>query len=110
MPVSFSDFQKVDIRVGKIISVEDFPDAEKPTYKLAIDFGELGIRRSSAQITRNYKKEGLVGRTIVAVVNFPPKQVANFASEVLVLGAVPEEGNVILLEPDKDIPAGTKVL
>lgn len=106
---TFKDFQKIDIRVGKIIAVEDFPEAKKPAYKLTIEFGELGIRRSSARITKNYTKEDLVGRKVLAVLNFPPKQVGNFISEVLVLGAVPEEENVILLEPDKDLPSGSKV-
>ena len=106
---TFKDFQKIDIRVGKIISVEDFPEAKKPAYKLTIEFGELGIRRSSARITKRYKKEDLMGRKILAVVNFPPKQVGNFVSEVLVLGAVPTEEDVILLQPDRDLPTGSKV-
>jgi tRNA-binding protein len=107
--ISFDDFLKVDIRVGKIIRVEDFPEAHKPAYKLMIDFGELGIKKSSAQITKTYSKEELVGRQVVAVVNFPPKQIANFLSEVLVLGAITKEGNVILLRPDKDVGLGDRI-
>jgi len=107
----YSDFEKLDIRIGKIIAVKDFPGAKKPAYQLKIDFGkEIGIKHSSAQIT-NYSKDELNGRIIVAVVNFDPKQVANFISEVLVLGAVTDHG-VKLLEVDvdgADVPLGTKV-
>src|SRR5690242_9541185 len=109
MVISSEDFLKVDIRAGKIISVEDFPKARKPAYKLTIDFGnELGIKRSSAQITELYSKQELLNRHIVAVINFPPKQVADFISEVLVLGIVTEKG-VVLLNIDSDIPLGSKV-
>jgi tRNA-binding protein len=107
---TYEDFLKIDIRTGKIISAEAFPEAKKPAYKLRIDFGPLGIRKSSAQVTKDYTPKDLVGRLVAAVVNFPPKQVATFVSEVLVLGVVPEEGRVILLRPDKDSPLGKRVL
>jgi tRNA-binding protein len=107
--ISLEDFLKVDIRVGKIIKVEDFPESRKPAYKLTVDFGPLGIKRSSAQITKRYRKEQLVGRQIVAVVNFPPKQIGNFISEVLVLGAVTKQGDVILLKPDEDVALGDRI-
>ena len=109
MTISFIDFSKLDIRIGKIIDVQDFPEARKPAYKLTIDFGNLGIKKSSAQI-RNYKASDLVGMKIVAVTNFEPKQVANFMSEVLVLGAMTDNG-VILLKPslpEKTVP-GDKI-
>ena len=108
--ISFEDFLKVDIRVGKIIRVEDFPEARKPAYKLMTDFGELGIKRSSAQITKIYSKEELVGRQVVAVVNFPPKQIANFVSEVLILGAITKKGDVVLLKPDKEVGLGDRIV
>src|SRR5689334_2677442 len=99
--ITFDDFLKVDIRVGKILSAEDFPKAKKPAYKLHIDFGdELGVKHSSAQITKLYTKEMLAGMLIVAVVNFPPKRVADFISEVLVLGIENENGEVTLLRPE----------
>ena len=94
---SFDNFSALDIRTGTIIEAEDFPQAKKPAYKLKIDFGNLGIKVSSAQITKLYKKEDLIGKRIVAVVNFPKKQIANFFSECLVLGAVKENGEVALL-------------
>ena len=99
-PISLEDFLKVDIRVGEIIGAEDFPEARKPAYKLTIDFGPFGVKCSGAQITKRYQKEELIGRQIVAVVNFPPKQIANLRSEVLVLGAVIKQGDAILLKPD----------
>lgn len=99
--ITWNDFQKIDIRVGKIIEVGDFPEAKNPSYKLKIDFGGLGIKKSSAQITKLYSKEDLLNKQIVAVVNFPPKQIANFVSEVLVLGVVLEKGKVVLLQPEK---------
>jgi len=105
---TWADFQKLDIRVGRVVDVQDFPEARKPAYRLWIDFGELGVKRSSAQITDLYKKEDLVGRLVVAVVNFPPKQIATFMSEVLVLGAMDERG-VVLLAPDREVPPGTPV-
>ncbi|MCW1295735.1 MAG: tRNA-binding protein [Candidatus Parvarchaeota archaeon] len=106
--IDFQDFKKVDIRTGKIISAEDFPNAKKPAYKLKIDFGEIGIKKSSAQITKLYRKEDLVGKNIIAVVNFRPKQIADFISEVLVLGVETENG-VVLLSPDKEVPIGKNI-
>lgn len=105
MTISFDDFSKVDIRVGKIIDVQDFHEARKPAYKLTIDFGKLGIKKSSAQI-RNYKASDLMGMKIVAVINFEPKQIANFLSEVLVLGAMTDNGVILLTpcNPEKTAP------
>lgn len=98
---TIEDFEKLDIRVGEIVQVEDFPEARKPAYKLKISFGEeLGTKQSSAQITRRYTKESLVGKRILAVVNFPPRQIGPFISEVLTLGVPDEEGEVILIEPE----------
>ena len=107
--ISLEDFLKVDIRVGKIVSAEDFPEARKPAYKLTIDFGPLGRKNSSAQITKRYSKEQLIGRQVVAVVNFPPKQIANLRSQVLVLGAVTKQGDVILLKPDEPAELGDRI-
>lgn len=106
--ISFEDFNKVDLRAGTIIEVHDFPEARQPAYKLTIDFGELGIKKSSAQITTLYKKEDLLQRQIVAVVNFPKKQIAKFMSECLVLGAV-KANDVILLSPETKVKNGTPV-
>ena len=107
--IAFDDFLKVDIRVGSIVRAEPFPEARKPAYKLTIDFGaEIGVKRSSAQIT-NYDAGALMGRLVVAVVNFPPRQVGPFMSEVLCLGASDTEGRVILLAPDVDVPLGSRV-
>src|SRR5689334_2962525 len=107
--ITFDDFLKVDMRVGRVLAVEDFPEARKPAWKLTIDFGpELGTKRSSAQIT-NYTRAELQGRLVVAVVNFPPRQIGPFMSEVLALGASDEDGNVILLEPRSDVPLGSRI-
>jgi len=108
--ITYDDFEKVDIRVGKIIKVEDFPKARKPAYKLWIDFGNLGVKKSSAQITRLYRQDGLVDRLIIAVTNFPPRQIADFLSEVLVLGVVLDNDEVVLLQPDSDVPLGQRIL
>lgn len=107
----YSDFTKLDIRVGTVLEAVDFPEARIPAIKLQIDFGEeLGVRASSAQITQRYRPEELVGRQVTAIVNFPPRRVAGFKSEVLVLGGVPEEGDVVLLGLDQSVPNGTKIL
>ena len=107
--ISWKDFEKVEMRVGTIIEVNDFPKARKPAYKLKIDFGELGIRQSSAQITDLYSKEDLLGRQIIAVVNFPPKQIADFMSECLVLGVVDGTNPVVLLQPDRKVKNGLRI-
>lgn len=107
--LTWPEFTKVDMRVGTILEVHDFPEARKPAYQLHIDFGnELGIKKTSAQITKRYQKKDLLGRQIVAVINFPKKQIANFMSECLVLGAVEGE-DVILLQPGSEVPNGLKV-
>jgi len=107
--IEFDDFLKVDMRVGRVIEVADFPEARKPAWKLAIDFGdEIGVKRSSAQIT-NYSRQELEGRLVVAVVNFPPRQIGPVRSEVLTLGASNEAGEVILLAPDSDVPLGARI-
>ena len=107
--ITWSDFDKIDIRTGTIIEVTDFPKAKKSAYQLKIDFGKLGIKNSSAQITHHYTKEELLHKQIVAVVNFPPKQIATFFSECLVLGVYDENNNVILLQPDKNVGNGQKI-
>jgi tRNA-binding protein len=110
MTVSLEHFQQVDIRVGRIVEVEDFPEARKPSYKLTIDFGaEIGTRRSSAMLAPYYEKDELVGRQIVAVVNFPPLRIAGFKSEVLVLGAIQDDDRVILLQPDAESKIGAPI-
>jgi len=107
--LSWDDFEKVDMRAGTILSAEDFPNARKPAYQLTIDFGALGIKRSSAQISALYKKEDLRGKQVIAVVNFPPKQIANFFSECLVLGVYNEKNEVVLLQPTLNVENGRKV-
>lgn len=105
----WSDFEKLDIRVGQVVRAEPFPEARRPAYKLWIDFGPLGEKRSSAQITDRYRAEELVGRQVVCVVNFPPKQVGPFVSEVLVLGAYTKRGEVVLLAPDAQVEPGARI-
>ncbi|HBR06155.1 MAG TPA: tRNA-binding protein [Desulfovibrio sp.] len=108
--ISFEDFLRVDIRVGLVLRAETFPAARKPAYRLWIDFGpELGVKKSSAQITALYRPEDLTGRLVLAVVNFPPRQVADFMSEVLVLGVDDAEGRVVLVEPERDAPLGSRL-
>lgn len=110
-PISFDDFLKVDIRVGTIVDALPFPEARKPAYKLAIDFGdEIGVKRSSAQITIHYQPEDLVGRQVVAVVNFPPRQIGPFMSEVLTLGFADANGDIILIHPERAVPNGSRML
>jgi tRNA-binding protein len=106
-PLSYAEFQRVDIRVGRVVAVDDFPEARKPAYKLRIDFGgDLGVRKSSAQATRHYSKDTLLNRLVIAVVNFPPKQIGPYMSEVLTLGVPDGEGGVVLLVPERDVPVG----
>ena len=107
--ISWSDFERVDMRVGTIVRAEPFPEARKPAYKLWIDLGMLGERRSSARITDRYRPEELVGRQVVCVVNFPPKRIGPFVSEVLVLGAYAEEDQVVLLRPDQVVGLGSRI-
>ena len=107
--LTWEELRKVDMRVGRVVAVEDFPEARNPSLKLTIDFGPLGVKRSSAAIQPWYAKDHLVGRAVVAVVNFPPKQIANFLSECLVLGAVQGDGRVILLKPDEEGERGARV-
>lgn len=110
MHITYQDFENVDIRVGKIVRVEDFPEARKPAYKLKIDFGaEIGIKRSSAQITKHYSKEWLLGQLVMGVVNFPSKQIGPFISESLTLGFADANGDVVLAQPQQDVPLGSKM-
>ncbi len=108
--ITYDDFLRVEIRVGKVVRVEDHLKARKPAYKVWVDFGELGVKSSSAQLTRRYTKEDLLGRQVVAVVNLEPKRVAGFVSEVLILGAVASDEDVVLLRPDFEVAPGTRVL
>src|SRR5882724_3589447 len=106
MTINWNDFEKIDIRVGTIVKVTDFPKAKKPAFQISIDFGELGIKKSSAQITTFYDKESLEGKQVIAVVNFPPKQIADFFSECLVLGVMGDNKEVILLQPERGVKNG----
>jgi tRNA-binding protein len=108
--ITWNDFEKIDMRVGTIIEVNDFPKARKPSYQMLIDFGpEIGMKRSAAQITVHYKKEELLNRQVIAVINFPPKQIADFISECLVLGIYDAQNDVVLLKPDKPLNNGLKI-
>ncbi|WP_297835828.1 tRNA-binding protein [uncultured Roseibium sp.] len=108
--ISFDDFLKVDVRVGRVIKAEEFPEARKPAYKMQIDFGpEIGIKKTSAQITKHYTPETLVGMLVMAVVNFPPRQIGPVMSEVLTLGVPDADGEVVLLSPTKDVPIGGRL-
>ncbi|MGH7598394.1 MAG: tRNA-binding protein [bacterium] len=109
MAIMYADFDKVEMRVGRVERVEVFSKARKPAYKLWIDFGELGIKQSSAQLTTLYQPEALIGKQVIAVTNFPPKQIADFMSEVLVLGVPDQQGRVTLLSPDHEVPLGVRV-
>ena len=108
--IGFDDFLKVDVRVGVIVEAEPYPEARKPAIKLRIDFGpDIGVKKSSAQITRHYTPEALVGRRVLAVVNFPPRQIGKFMSEVLTLGVPDADGEVVLIAPDQDVPIGGRL-
>jgi tRNA-binding protein len=108
--ISFDDFQKVDIRVGTVLAVDDFPQARKPAWKLTVDFGpEVGVKRSSAQITTHYSKADLIGRQVLGVVNFPPRQIGPFLSEVLVLGLHDAGGAVVVIGPERPVPNGERL-
>ena len=108
--ITFDDFLKVDVRAGKIVDAQPYPEARKPAIKLWVDFGdELGVKKSSAQITKHYDPEGLIGKQVIAVVNFPPRQIGKFMSEILVLGLPDADGEVVLLGPDKDVPIGGRL-
>jgi tRNA-binding protein len=109
-PISFADFARVDIRVGRIVRAEPFPEARKPAYRLQIDFGpEIGIKKSSAQLTARYRIDELEGRRVLAVVNFPPRQIGPFMSDVLTLGVPDADGHVVLVVPDQEVPLGGKL-
>jgi tRNA-binding protein len=106
---TIDDFQKIEMRVGRVLAVEDFPEARNPSYKLTIDFGTYGTRRSSAAVRQWYEKSDLVGRLVVCVTNFPPRRIATFESEVLTLGAIESDGRVVLLQPDTDAELGSAI-
>jgi len=107
--ISWSDFEKIDIRVGTIVEANEFPQARKSSYKLVIDFGEAGIKNSSAQIIKHYPLQDLIGQQVIAIINFPPKQIANFFSECLVLGIYDENNDVVLLRPGHEVLNGSKI-
>jgi tRNA-binding protein len=108
--ISYDDFAKIDIRVGRIVQADDFPQARKPAYKLRIDFGpEIGVKNSSAQITKYYEPKDLVGKLVLGVVNFPPRQIATFFSEVLTLGVILGDGDICLVQPDREVPLGAPI-
>jgi len=107
--ITIEDFERIEIRVGTVIRAEDFPEARKPAYKLWIDFGKYGVKKSSAQITKLYSKDDLVGKQVIAVTNLPPKQIANFISECLVLGVVLDGNEVVLIRPDRSVPNGSRI-
>lgn len=109
MDITWQQFEAVEMRVGTILEVNDFPKAKRPAYQLLVDFGPLGIKKSSAQITHRYQKEDLIGKQVIAVVNFPPKQIANFISECLVMGIYAENNEVVLIQPTSTVPNGSKV-
>lgn len=107
---TFEEFQKLDIRVGRIVAVEDFPQARNPSYKLTIDFGkEIGLKKSSVQLVKNYAKEALTGKLVLCVVNFPPRQIGPFISEVLTLGVPGEDGECVLIQPEMNVPLGGRL-
>jgi tRNA-binding protein len=109
--ITFGDFMKVDIRVGRVIHAEPYPEARKPAIKMQIDFGgEIGVKKSSAQVTTHYTPETLIGRQVMAVINFPPRQIGKFMSEVLVLGVPDEDEGIVLIAPDQDVPKGVRLL
>jgi tRNA-binding protein len=108
--ISYDDFAKIDIRVGRIVQADEFPQARKPAYKLCIDFGPvIGVKNSSAQITKYYDPKALIGKLVLGVVNFPPRQIATFFSEVLTLGVILGEGDICLVHPDRDVPLGSPI-
>ena len=108
-PLTWVDFEKVDVRTGTVVAAELFPQARKPAYKLTVDFGELGTKRTSAQLTKLYQTDELIGKQVVAVVNFPPKQIATFISECLILGAIGDNGSVTLLQTERVTPNGLRI-
>jgi tRNA-binding protein len=108
--ITYEQFLAVDVRVGRVVAADAFPKARKPAYKLRIDFGELGVKTSSAQITKHYAAPDLMGKLVLAVVNFPPRRVADFDSEVLTLGVMLGEGDVVLVHPERDVPLGSRML
>jgi tRNA-binding protein len=105
--ITYDDFAKLDIRVGRVVAVDDFPQAKKPAWKLRIDFGPLGVKTSSAQLTLRYAKDELLGKLVLGVVNFPPRQIANYFSEVLTLGIELAAGDIVMVHPDRDVPLGS---